>query len=341
MKIGLLFGGPFFEQGVSIVSAIDLLGELDKNQFDYVPILIDTQGRWSRFSIESFFAFSENYKPFSSVEQGPFARDFSCSDYADIDLFFPLLYGAFGEDGKVQGFFASLGLPLLGASLLPSAVTNNKWVAKQLLKAAGIPVVDCFCVQKGDVVDIPQIMESLGSRVVVKPCNLGSSVGVSLCLSQSEIKEALDEIFLLDDRALIEKAIDPKREIECVLLGKNNPLVIGVAELVSKEYIYSYNLKYKDPDGALLLLTAPLSKQERALIESLAIKAYQACCVDAFARIDFFYDGHTFFLNEIQTMPGMRKTSLFPSVLKQAGISMDHFFALLVQQKSGLLQNHH
>lgn len=305
-KIALLFGGRSEEHEVSIVGARELLKlEEVRERFEFVLIGIDKKGRMrllEDFPQEAALEF----------EEGPRVDDRVLKALYGVDYAFPLLHGPYGEDGRIQGFFETLGVEYFGCGVLTSALLMDKDVAKIIMEAAGIPVVDWICLRRED--KIPP----LEFPAFVKPANLGSSIGVSKVWNLEELERALLEAFSYDSKVLIERSIEG-RELECSLLGDQ---VSGVGEVIPADEFYSYQAKYHDERSRVLIpadISQDLEKQ-LAYYTKLAGKIFD---IKDLSRVDFFYsrDGKIY-LNEINTMPGFTPISMYTKLWKDRGVSM-------------------
>ena len=246
----------------------------------------------------------------------------------EIDLVFPILHGRFGEDGTIQGMLELLGLPYVGAGVLMSAIGMDKHTTKSILKAAGVPVVPWVAVTRGDLARDGDLwrrrIRSLGLPAFVKPARAGSSVGVSKVSDWDELDAALDIAFAEDSTVLVEEAITG-REVECgVLPGKDGgePRVSVAGEIVvSGRDFYDFEAKYLDAPGVELVCPADLREGELAEMQRIAARAFEALGGEGLARVDFFFTGTEFYVNELNTMPGFTPISMFPACWIASGLS--------------------
>ena len=247
----------------------------------------------------------------------------------DCDIVFPVLHGTFGEDGTVQGLLECAGLPYVGSGVLGSAAGMDKQVAKELWLREGIPVVEFIAVRKSDKGN-PNFLSTLSRKIearfgwpcFVKPACSGSSVGTSKASDQASLVKALEKAFLYDEKVLVEEFI-PAREMECAVLGNEEPRAFSPGEIIPAHEYYDYNAKYKDPQGALLQVPASLSETQEEALKTTAIKAYKACGFSGMARMDFFIDKRTgaILLNEANTIPGFTAISMYPRMCQAGGLS--------------------
>jgi len=250
-----------------------------------------------------------------------------------VDVVFPVLHGPFGEDGTVQGLLKMANVPFVGASILGSAIGMDKDVMKRLLRDAGIPVAKFLVFNRGwaNKIVFPRVKRILGLPLFVKPANLGSSVGISKVTRAAQFRPAIKEAFRYDDKILVEECIRG-REIECSVLGNENPIASLPGEIVTRHDFYSYDAKYVDENGAQLIIPAKLSSRLTRKVRAMAIKSFQILCCEGMARVDFFLrDGRQLFVNEINTIPGFTKISMYPKLWEASGISYASLIDRLIQ----------
>jgi D-alanine-D-alanine ligase len=257
---------------------------------------------------------------------------FAKGKFIPCDVAFPVLHGTYGEDGTIQGVFEMAGVPFVGCGTLASAAAMDKETTKILLGAAGIKTVPSVCITRSQFLNEAEFssakneaVKKLGFPLFVKPCAAGSSDGANKAENFSQLESALNEAFLWDDKVLVEKAVDA-REVECSVTGNSItssaeiPCTVlncyGPGEIVPTHEFYDYDAKYNDPDGAELKIPALLEKEKLDFIRSTAKKAYRAVNASGLSRVDFFVDRKSgeIFLNEINTMPGFTKISMFPKM---------------------------
>lgn len=254
----------------------------------------------------------------------------------DIDAVFPILHGRFGEDGTIQGFLELLDLPYVGAGVLMSAMGMDKHTTKSVLRSAGVPVVPWVTVRRSDLRNRgawETRVRGLGLPVFVKPARAGSSVGVSKVSEWDALDAALDVAFAEDSTVLIEQAVDG-REIECgVLPGRDGALprvsLAGEIVLSGREF-YDFEAKYLHAPGIDLVCPADLYPGELAEMQRLAARAFEAVGGEGLARVDFFYTGTEFFVNEVNTMPGFTPISMFPKCWIATGMTYPQLISELI-----------
>lgn len=251
----------------------------------------------------------------------------SAANAVVLDFAFPIIHGPAGEDGSLQGYFEVVGLPYAGTGVASSAVCMDKALMRALFAVNDIPQVKYFVIQNPQAAALRELDERIvrefGYPVFIKPCNMGSSVGVHKVKDKSGLGAALADAGRFDDHLLCEQGINV-RELEIAVAG-NFPHYItsGVGEIKVNHEFYSYEAKYLDPKGADLFLKAPIADETERAIQTLAAKAFSAVRGDGFARIDFFLDKDSgkLYLNEINTLPGFTPISMFPQLFKAAGES--------------------
>ena len=259
----------------------------------------------------------------------------------NVDIIFPVLHGTFGEDGTIQGVFELADIPYVGAGVLGSSAGMDKDVMKKLFAAAGLPIVKHVTVlrpqwEKEPKKVIKEIESKLKYPVFVKPANLGSSVGISKARNRKELPAAMDEAARYDRKIVIEQGVGGSkhkaRELECSVLGNNDPQASIVGEIVPATEFYDYNAKYVDA-GSQLVIPAKLSKKLAKSVQEMAIKAFQAVDCSGLARVDFLMDpkSEKLFLNEINTMPGFTSISMYPKLWAASGLGYSDLIDRLIQ----------
>jgi D-alanine-D-alanine ligase len=344
INVGILFGGKSAEHEVSLQSAKNVLDAIDKEKYDVTLIGIDKTGRWylndqSQFLLNShdpkFIALEKTDKDVVLLPGDEGQRLLCISDHkasSKIDVVFPILHGPYGEDGTVQGLLKLANIPFVGPGVLGSAVGMDKDVTKRLLRDAGIPIAKFMVAYKWDQgLNFHEVVQNLGLPLFVKPANAGSSVGVSKVKNEEQFNKALDEAFAFDTKILIEECI-VGREVECAVLGNEQPIASSVGEVIAQQDFYSYEAKYIDENGALLEIPAKLSPEAVSLIQEQAIKAFKVLCCEGLARVDFFLTKDNIaVINEINTIPGFTKISMYPKLWEISGISYKELIDKLIQ----------
>ncbi len=348
IRLALLFGGRSGEHEVSIASATSVLQAIDRQKYDVLPVYLTPEGRWLP-EVEPTHLLQGGAQPpmqpaalLSSDPQQRGLLPLSTNSVLrsegarPVDVVFPLLHGTYGEDGTVQGLLELADIPYVGAGVLGSAVGMDKGMMKVLFKAAGLPVVPHVVVRRRDWEQNPaavqtQILHTFSWPLFVKPANLGSSVGVSKVKQVGELPAALDLACQYDRRLLIEQGLDC-RELECSVLGNDDPQVSVVGEIVSHREFYDYEAKYGEGQSELHIP----AEIEAALAEALrrmAVVAFRAVDAAGLARVDFFVERQTGtpYVNEINTLPGFTTVSMYPKLWEASGLPYDQLIDRLVQ----------
>lgn len=332
----LLFGGRSAEHEISLLSARNVLRALDRKRFVPYLIGIDKEGRWHREAGTTLLGVNVPEDP-RLIHLDPGAPLVDATVLRPDDVVFPVLHGTFGEDGTIQGLLEMLGVAYVGAPVLGSAIGMDKDVTKRLLRDAGIPIVPYRTVTARGFARDPSVAMSgaadLGYPLFCKPANAGSSVGVSRVRAPADLPAALSAAFQLDRKVLLEKAVDA-REIECAVLGNEEPEASAVGEIVlsHKDGFYSYDAKYVDPDGAQFRVPAELDAAVAERVRTFAVWAFRVLELAGLARVDFFLDRRdgTLYLNEVNTLPGFTAASGYPKMWAAAGLEVRALVSRLV-----------
>lgn len=341
-RIAILFGGKSAEHEVSLQSARNVMNALDPAKYDVIPIAIDKKGTWHYLpSTEHLFAATapglakmEETKMIP-VHINPDGTVASPTEIGKIDVAFPVLHGPMGEDGTVQGLLKLANIPFVGPDVLGSAICMDKDVSKRLLRDAGIPVANFVTVQRahGESLHVGSVLDSLGLPVFVKPANMGSSVGITKVSTKEELEPAIEEALKHDHKILIEGAV-VGRELECAVLGNNNPQASVLGEVISHntEGFYSYAAKYVNEDGAEIVIPTKVTKEEETQLQTLAVKAFQVLCCEGMARVDMFLtaDGKAY-VNELNTIPGFTNISMYPKLWEASGLKYADLLDKLIE----------
>lgn len=345
--IAIVCGGKSGEHEVSLRSAFYVYNNIDKRKYREVVIAIDKEGKWyfSHSFRDIIDTSGQLWKLKPSLEEIVLLKSKKCAqvfslkqkkNLIEIDIFFPLIHGTYGEDGCLQGFFELLDIPYVGADVIGSAIAMNKEVTKKLLMLEKIPVTDFIIIEKKEKLaekknKINQAIKKFHFPLFIKPVSLGSSVGVSKVFSRKEVGKAIREAFQYDTRIMIEKFVKG-REIECSVLGNYNPKASLPGEIRSCSF-YSYKAKYLDPEEkeAKLLVPAPLPKKIIQKVQKLSIKVFQALKLQGMARIDFFLKpSGKLIVNEANTIPGFTQISMYPKLWQISGIKYSKLLDKLI-----------
>lgn len=344
-RVGILFGGRSAEHEISLQSAKNIFDAIDRTKYDPVPIGITKEGEWILFEDSQFLSNEDNPariglgKPSSSITLLPWKTKQTVvslspvpTDILSLDVIFPVLHGPYGEDGTIQGFLKLTNIPFVGSSVLGSAIGMDKDVMKRLLKEQGIAITPYMVLHdyEKEEISYEKISKKFGQTVFIKPANLGSSVGVSSASSEEEFKKGISTAFEYDTKILIEKCIEG-REVECAILGNQNPKASCIGEIVPKDTFYSYRAKYIDEEGASLHIPAVLSQKEVDTIQQISLKAYTILECEGMARVDsFLTKSGDVIVNEINTIPGFTKISMYPKLWEASGISYSSLIDRLI-----------
>ncbi|WP_440411176.1 D-alanine--D-alanine ligase family protein [Neorhizobium petrolearium] len=341
LRIAVLFGGRSSEHDVSIMSATNVMRALDPQKYEALPVFVTRDGRW----LKSRFSDGQLDRPSTGVEiclvPGGHGRtltidaDGKAAEGDGIDILFPVLHGLHGEDGAVQGLSEVARVPLAGCGILGSAAALDKDIAKQLLKAAGVPVARSVTIDRDAPPALDALEARLGLPLFIKPARQGSSVGVSKVSGSQEFAPALAEA-LGHDRKLLAEEFIAGREIECSVLEdtKGGLFVSRPGEIVPAEShgFYSYNAKYIDENGAALKVPAELPLEVESGIREMAARAFRALGCDGMARVDFFLmEDMRFLVNEVNTIPGFTDISMYSKAMEASGISYPEIIDRLVE----------
>ena len=349
LKIGVLYGGRSGEHDVSLCSAASVVSELDPGKYDVVAIGIDRTGRWY---VQDNPEIVED-RDFGKILRLEKKGNWCVNHFEDnnklvlhnsddgrkvsVDVVFPAVHGTYCEDGTLQGLLELAMVPYVGADSIGSSIGIDKDVAKRLLRDGGIPVVPWETVSAEEWArERPRIIEKIEKEyplpIFVKPARTGSSVGVKKVNKREELPWAVDFAFGYDSKILIEKGVNA-REIECSVLGNGDPKASVLGEVKPRHEFYSYESKYIDPDGAELVIPAPLEAGLAGSIRDAAVRGYLMLCCGGMARVDFFLDKDTgaFYLNEINTLPGFTSISMYPKLWAQSGIEYRALLDILIE----------
>ncbi|MBV6449599.1 MAG: D-alanine--D-alanine ligase [Anaerolineales bacterium] len=340
LRVAVIFGGRSGEHDVSLMSARSVLSVLDPAKYEVTQIGITREGKW--LTGDDVIGSFENGK-LDGLEHFVLSPDPSDSMH-DIDVFFPVLHGTFGEDGTIQGLFEMADAAYVGAGVVGSAVGMDKGVFKEVMRANNIPVVESVIAMRGDIEKNMQTVIEKAEKVgayplFTKPANLGSSVGVTKCHNRSDLQEGLMEAAQFDRRVLIERGVTDAREIEVSVLGNEEPVASVCGEVLPSREFYSYESKYIDGTSGLEI-PAKLPKDVTEQIREYAVRAYQLIDCAGMARVDFFVEKDTnkIYLNELNTIPGFTKISMYPKLWEASGLPyaklVDRLIELAMQRKA-------
>jgi len=341
--IGLIFGGNSNEHEISISSAKTVYrafnSEINKERFTVKAFYINKCGDWldSELSEKVLIGENENNK---TKKQGIFIQEkinfLDGIEFKNVDVWFPLLHGFNGEDGSIHGLLKFTKKPLVGCGIIGSALGMDKILMKTILSNLKLPQVNYLVFQNEDLDDkevqnklISQILKKFNFPVFVKPSNSGSSLGISKVENESEILQALKKAYEIDPRILVEEGLDV-REIECGIMGNSKLLTSEVGEVMYEADWYDYNSKYNINNK--ITIPAELDSKITNQIKEIAIQSCKALNIFGFARVDFFLEksSNKVLLNEINTIPGFTKNSMFPMLWEASGLKIEELVAKLV-----------
>ncbi|WP_416424439.1 D-alanine--D-alanine ligase [Pseudomonas sp. App30] len=356
LRVGVIFGGRSAEHEVSLQSARNIVEALDRERFEPVLIGIDKDGQWHLNDASNYLlnqedpaliALNRSNRELALVPGKAQHQlvETGASALAHIDVIFPVVHGTQGEDGCLQGLLRMADLPFVGSDVLGSAVCMDKDVSKRLLRDAGLAITPFISLNRATARrrDFAQVQAELGLPLFVKPANLGSSVGVSKVEDEAGYWQAVELALAFDEKVLVEAAVKG-REIECAVLGNDEPLASGCGEIVVKGGFYSYDSKYIDGDAAQVLVPADIPAAASERIRGLAVEAFQVLGCSGLARVDVFLtDSGEVIINELNTLPGFTRISMYPQLWLAAGMTYTELVSRLIElalerhgQRSGL-----
>ncbi len=353
LNVMVVFGGKSGEHEVSLMSAASILRAINKEKYNVIPVGITKDGVWKICNctideIESGSWEDEQNQLDEHINQtvkkitlAPMDKNGEVlrvenNKIEKVDVVFPVLHGPFGEDGTIQGLIEMMGIPYVGAGVLASAVAMDKGMAKKLFDADGIPQAKYIIINRNKYIQhmqkmIEEIEGQFNYPVFVKPANLGSSVGISKAKNTEQLVKAINEAAKYDRRVVIEEFINA-REIECSVLGNDEPIVSLPAEIIPSHEFYDYHDKYFDGTSQYVI-PADLSQEMIEEIRALSIKVYSLLDCSGLARVDFFVEKETnrILVNEINTMPGFTKISMYPKMWEVTGIPYEKLIDRLIE----------
>lgn len=340
-KLGLIFGGMSTENEVSVMSANSILKNLDKKKYEIFPIYISKSGEWYQYNNLENIEINEDMQSLKKLEN-------IVGYLQNLDVIFPVLHGLYGEDGTIQGLFEILKKPYVGCGVLASSVGMDKAYAKVIFDKANIcqaPYIYLkkykdqytyidkeFNEEKVSLEEVADIVEKeIDFPVFIKPANSGSSVGVNKAENKDELKKYIEYAGKFDKKILIEKGI-LGQEVECAVLGNDDVIASCVGEIKSADEFYSYDAKYQN-ENSRTLIPANLDEKVSNEIRELAIKAFKAIDGKGLSRVDFFVENKTnqIYINEINTLPGFTKISMYPKLFEAVGIPYDELLDKLIE----------
>ncbi len=356
LRVAVLFGGRSGEHDVSLMSARSVLAALDAERYEVIQIGITLDGDWLT-GANTLEAFSQgdigklNRVVLPGEPSHSALYELRITDHggtieklSDIDVFFPVLHGPFGEDGTMQGLLELADVAYVGAGVVGSSVGMDKGVFKDVMRANDIPIVNSLLVLRSEIErDINAVIEKTEKMgeypFFAKPANLGSSVGISKCTSRSDLAEGLMEASRYDRRIIIERGAGNAREIEVSVLGNEEPQTSVCGEVLPSREFYSYEAKYMDGTSGLMI-PAQIPADVSDKVREYAVRAYKAIDCAGMARADFFVEKDTnkIFLNELNTLPGFTSISMYPKLWQASGLTypqlVDRLIELALERKA-------
>jgi D-alanine-D-alanine ligase len=371
LRVGVIYGGRSGEHEVSLASGAAVFANLDRQRYDPVPILIDREGRWTipdrppqsasaadaigrarqeglrshRNPREVHLVPHPSDETAVTIERGVSSasdREVAYVTGLRLDVLFPVLHGPHGEDGTVQGLLELANVPYVGAGVLGSAAGMDKAIMKALFATRELPIVDHLVLLARDwradrARTTAAVAGRLGFPVFVKPANLGSSVGISKAADEATLAAAIDLAAQFDRKVVVEAAVPDAQEIECAVIGNDDPEASVPGEILPGREFYDYEAKYLD-DRSRTEIPAALADEETAEVRRLAVEAFKAIDASGFARVDFLVarPSRRLFVNEINTIPGFTTISMFPKLWEASGLRfpalLDRLIALALER---------
>ncbi len=358
LRVGIIFGGRSSEHEVSVRSAASVIEAIDKNKYELLPVAISREGKWLPLA-ESAKRLPPNAQ--ALLTPGPtletksevailgdpshkglmsFERNGESGSLQKLDVVFPVLHGPFGEDGTIQGLLEMANIPYVGCGVLASACGMDKVAMKLLFLQAGLPICEYVWFlrsqwQKDRAKVVRTVTREIGFPNFVKPANLGSSVGVSKAIDKASLERAIDLAAQFDRKIIVEEAIDG-REIECAVLGNNEPTASLPGEYLVHDNsagFLDYTEKYSQTGNVEFVVPAPIPKSVVTRIQRLAVKAFQAVDGAGLARVDFFLKrgSNELLVNELNTMPGLTDVSGYPKMWTASGLNYTRMIDSLIE----------
>lgn len=347
LKVAVVFGGRSGEHEISVMSARAIIENLDRSKYDVTPLYVSRDGRWLPPATAEKQLATKNVKELQTqgfsesdalalipgASDQPGRWEGKSEEIGQMDVLFPVIHGTYGEDGTLQGMLEMADIPYVGAGVLASALGMDKSLMKAACLAAGLPVLPAHTLlrshweaskdDEGRREELLAKIEATASfPAFVKPCNLGSSVGISKVRNRAELVAGIDEACRFDRKILIEKGLNSPREIELAVLGNDHPEVSVPGEIVHGGDFYDYKTKYFETDGQKIMIPAELSDELVEKFEQLALETYHALDLNGLSRVDFLLDAAGdggIYLNEVNTMPGFTPVSMYSMLWKASG----------------------
>ncbi len=345
LQVGVVFGGKSAEHEVSLQSAKNIVDAMDKSRFEVLLLGIDKQGQWHINDANNYL---QNASDPAHIALNPSEESVSLvpgqtthqlinahngSPFAQVDVIFPIVHGTQDEDGTLQGLLRMANLPFVGSDVLGSAACMDKDVTKRLLRDAGLAIAPFVTLTRSNRrrFSFQDMQAKLGLPLFVKPANQGSSVGVSKVTNEAQYAAAVDLAFEFDHKVVVETGING-REIECAVLGNDDPVASTCGEIVLNSAFYAYDTKYIDDNGAQVVVPANLTPEVNDRIREIAVQAYQTLGCAGMARVDVFLTPENeVIINEINTLPGFTNISMYPKLWQASGIGYTDLITRLIE----------
>jgi D-alanine-D-alanine ligase len=357
LNVAVVFGGRSGEHEVSVMSARAVLQNLDREKYNVMPLYVSRDGQWlppskaqGQLSAEDVkqlqttgFDAADGLALVPGVGDKPACWQGQKESLESIDVVFPVIHGTYGEDGTLQGLLEMADIPYVGAGVLASALGMDKSLMKAVCQQGEIPVLPAFTLtrtrwentQQSAREDLLEEMEQVaGYPAFVKPCNLGSSVGISKVRNREELRKGIETACRFDRKILIEKGLDSPREIELAVLGNDEPEVSLPGEIIHSGDFYDYETKYFETEGQKIQIPAQLTDEQTSQLQALAIKTFQVLDLNGISRVDFLLDpknDESIYLNEVNTMPGFTSISMYSMMWKASGKEYPKLLDQLIQ----------
>jgi len=354
LRIGLIFGGRSGEHEVSLASATSVMANLDREKYEVVPIGITKEGGWllgtepaRLMAAEQHINHTENTETETTTAVTltgdprmrrliPLESGEQLQDNGALDVIFPVLHGTYGEDGTLQGLLDMADVPYVGCGVLGSALGMDKEKMKMVFQAVGLPSVDYLVYRRNEWERSPTtimdaIEQRLGYPCFVKPVNLGSSVGINKAHDRAELEHAINVAAEYDRKIIIDRGINC-RELECAVLGNDEPLASVVGEVIASNEFYDYHAKYLD-NKSQVIIPADIPQATAEEVRRQAVTAFLALDLSGLARVDFFLEKESgqVYINEVNTMPGFTQISMYPKLWEASGLTYAQLLDRLVE----------
>jgi D-alanine-D-alanine ligase len=352
LRIGVVFGGRSGEHEVSLASAESVMANLDRDKYEVVPIGITKGGSWLLGTEPRTLLAAEQSASHDAGLEGtmsvtltgdprlrrliPVENGEELGSKGALDVIFPVLHGTYGEDGSLQGLLEMANVPYVGCGVLGSALGMDKEKMKMVFQAVGLPITDYLVYQRNQWERTPEtimdaIEQRLGYPCFVKPVNLGSSVGVTKAHVRAELEHAIHVAAEYDRKIIIERNINC-REVECGVLGNDEPIASVVGEVISSNEFYDYRAKYIDGKSQVVI-PANILQATAEEVRRQAVQAFLALDLSGVARVDFFLENETnkVYINEVNTLPGFTAFSMYPKLWEASGIPYSQLLDRLIE----------